>query len=210
MIIPEPTLAKRGSVTPEETRRRIEDTAEALFRRIGYQKTAVADIARELGMSPANVYRFYASKSAINEAIATRMLSGLAEEIWTIARADGPAEARLPALLRTLHRRHMALFFTERRLHDMVSAAMAEHWDCIQRFVTAVQGAIRHVVMDGMAAGHFRRGDPDRLALSVKQACLAFVHPVIIAECVGRGMPEAQLEAELDEVIELVLRGLRA
>jgi AcrR family transcriptional regulator len=39
---------------------------------MGYQKTAVADIARELGMSPANVYRFFPSKSAINEATRTR------------------------------------------------------------------------------------------------------------------------------------------
>ena len=43
-------------------RSRIEETAERLFRNMGYQKTAVADIARELGMSPANVYRFYPSK----------------------------------------------------------------------------------------------------------------------------------------------------
>ena len=52
----------------EATRARIEETAERLFRTMGYQKTAVADIARELGMSPANVYRFFPSKSAINEA----------------------------------------------------------------------------------------------------------------------------------------------
>ena len=79
-------------VTPEDraaaTRLRILDVAEALFRSMGYQKTAVADIARELGMSPANVYRFFASKSAINEAIAARLLSGVTEELEAIA--DGP------------------------------------------------------------------------------------------------------------------------
>ncbi|MCB1486390.1 MAG: TetR family transcriptional regulator, partial [Bauldia sp.] len=42
--------------TAEETRARIVETAEALFRRLGFAKTAVADIAGELGMSPANVY----------------------------------------------------------------------------------------------------------------------------------------------------------
>lgn len=199
---------RRGSATPEETRRRIEDAAEALFRRIGHQKTAVADIARELGMSPANIYRFYASKSAINEAIATRMLSGVAEELWGIARQHGEAPQRLAMLLRTLHQRHLALFFTERRLHDMVSAAMAEHWDCIERFVQAIQGAIRHVIMDGIAAGQFHRADPEVLTRSVKQASMAFMHPVLIAECVGRNTTEAQLAAELEEVIALVLRGL--
>jgi len=43
----------------EETRARILKVAEEHFRRIGYHKTSVADIASELGMSPANVYRFF-------------------------------------------------------------------------------------------------------------------------------------------------------
>jgi AcrR family transcriptional regulator len=54
---------------PDDTRARIMETAEALFRRLGFAKTAVADIAAELKMSPANVYRFFASKNAIVEAI---------------------------------------------------------------------------------------------------------------------------------------------
>ncbi len=45
-----------------DTRERILEVAERLFRQIGYQKTTVADIAKELRMSPANVYRFFESK----------------------------------------------------------------------------------------------------------------------------------------------------
>ena len=42
-----------------DTRERILVVAERLFRQLGYQKTTVADIAKELRMSPANVYRFF-------------------------------------------------------------------------------------------------------------------------------------------------------
>ena len=49
-----------------DTRERILVVAERLFRQIGYQKTTVADIAKELRMSPANVYRFFDSKKAIS------------------------------------------------------------------------------------------------------------------------------------------------
>jgi AcrR family transcriptional regulator len=62
---------------PEDTRERIVETADALFRRLGFAKTAVADIASELGMSPANVYRFFPSKIAIVQAICQRCLSEL-------------------------------------------------------------------------------------------------------------------------------------
>jgi AcrR family transcriptional regulator len=51
-----------------DTRTRILDVADRLFRHYGYAKTTVADLARELGMSPANVYRFFASKLEIGRA----------------------------------------------------------------------------------------------------------------------------------------------
>lgn len=193
----------------EETKRRIEDTAEALFRTVGYQKTTVADIARELGMSPANIYRFYPSKSAINEAIAARMLGGVEDEIWAIARGQATAPDRLTALLTTLHKRHISLFFKQRRLHDMVTAAMAEHWDVIGHFVESIRTAIRHVLMDGMARGEFARLDPEMASATVKMAVIGFVHPVLIAECGLREVTEAEMARDLEAMIGLLLRGLR-
>ena len=50
--------------------------AERLFRVYGYSKTTVADIADAARMSPANVYRFFASKSDINNAICERIIAG--------------------------------------------------------------------------------------------------------------------------------------
>ncbi len=193
----------------EATRGRIMDTAEAMFRSMGYQKTAVADIARELGMSPANIYRFFASKSAINEAIAARILGGLEEQVWQIARGQGPAEARLRGIFRHLHKQHMALFFQEKKLHDMVTAAMAEHWGVIEAFMQAVLGAVRHVLMDGMAAGEFARGDAEALAGHFKRATLLWCHPVLIAECIGKMMDETALECALDGMLDFLVRGLR-
>ena len=57
----------------DEARARILGVAEEHFRRVGYHKTSVADIAAELGMSPANVYRFFPSRDAINESICGRL-----------------------------------------------------------------------------------------------------------------------------------------
>src|SRR5436189_2261957 len=83
---------------PDDTRARIIETAETLFRRMGFVKTAVADIAAELGMSPANVYRFFPSKNAIVEAICQRCLDELEEQAWAVARSKAPATARVERL----------------------------------------------------------------------------------------------------------------
>ena len=69
-----------------DTRERILVVAERLFRQIGYQKTTVADIAKELRMSPANVYRFFDSKKSIHEGVA-RTLMG---EVEVEAQPDRP------------------------------------------------------------------------------------------------------------------------
>ena len=50
-----------------DTRERILVVAERMFREISYQKITVADIAKVLRMSLANVYRFFDSRKAINE-----------------------------------------------------------------------------------------------------------------------------------------------
>src|ERR1700680_4596082 len=83
---------------PEDTRARIMETAETLFRRLGFAKTAVADIAGELKMSSANVYRFFPSKNAIIEAICQRCLGELEDKAWAVARSRDPAPARLERL----------------------------------------------------------------------------------------------------------------
>ena len=55
----------RKRLTRDETRERFMIKADELFRQFGFGKTTVADITRELGMSPANIYKFFPSKDAI-------------------------------------------------------------------------------------------------------------------------------------------------
>ena len=104
----------------DDTRARIMETAEALFRRIGFAKTAVADIASELRMSPANVYRFFPSKNAIVEAICQRCLGEVENRAWTVARSKASAAQRLEQLVLTILAFHKENLIAEERVQDMV------------------------------------------------------------------------------------------
>jgi AcrR family transcriptional regulator len=202
--------AEEAGARAEATRARIEETAERLFRSMGYQKTAVADIARELGMSAANIYRFFPSKSAINEAIAARALGAMAAEAEAIARGPGPAADRLRRLLNAQFERKLEVFFAERRLHDMVTAAMDEHWGVVQQHLGRVHGAIRHVLADGMASGEFARLDPDATAHTVMHAMVAWNHPALVETCVARkGQTAEELRAQVQAMVSFLLRALR-
>src|ERR1700712_666593 len=90
--------------TEHGTRERILVVAERLFREIGYQKTTVADIAKVLRMSPANVYRFFDSKKAIHEGVARGLMGEVEEEAQRIGSGPGPAARRLRELIVTINR----------------------------------------------------------------------------------------------------------
>src|SRR5437870_12366568 len=111
---------------PDDTRARIIETAETLFRRLGFAKTAVADIAAELGMSPANVYRFFPSKNAIVEAICQRCLSELDEKAWAVARSRGSAGGRLERLFLEIMKYHLENLIVEKRVHEIGRASCRE------------------------------------------------------------------------------------
>src|SRR6202142_4666283 len=87
-----------------DTRERILVVAERLFREIGYQKTTVADIAKMLRMSPANVYRFFDSKKAIHEGVARSLMGGVEDAAQAIATRRGPAATRPRGPLTAIHR----------------------------------------------------------------------------------------------------------
>src|ERR1700752_2376789 len=110
----------------QDTRERILVVAERLFRQLGYQKTTVADIAKELRMSPANVYRFFDSKKSIHEGVARTLMGGVEDAAAAIMRKPGSAAMRLRELIVTIHRMNSERYVGDNKLHEMVEIAMEE------------------------------------------------------------------------------------
>ena len=189
----------------EDTRARIMDTAEALFRRIGYAKTAVADIASELRMSPANVYRFFPSKTAIVQAICQRCLNELDEKIWTIARSKSPATERLERLQFEIFAYHKENLLEEQKVNDIVMVAMEESWDAIMAHKEVIRTAIELILRDGIEAGEFERVDPRETSALMMKGFIAYCHPLLIAQ----GMQETQdQEADARSLVRFLLRAI--
>ncbi|MCR4268842.1 TetR/AcrR family transcriptional regulator [Nitratireductor sp. ZSWI3] len=190
---------------PDETRARILEVAEDYFRRVGYQKTSVADIATELGMSPANIYRFFPSKGAINECICGRVVQEVAELAFSIARTQGPAAEKLSKLLMTIHVHNKTTLIKEKRTHEMVAAAMQENWAIIKAHIERVTTIFEGIIREGIAAGEFHVDDPAEAARCVKRAFVSFLHPMMIEHCIQHG---EDTEEGLREQIRFILKAL--
>jgi len=192
---------------PEDTRARIMEVADTLFRRLGFAKTAVADIASELRMSPANVYRFFPSKHAIVQAICQRCLAELEDKAWAIARSRAPASERLERLLLETLAYHKENLLTEQKVNDIVLFAMEENWAAIMAHKEVHRTVVELVVRDGIEAGEFDRVDPRETSWLLLRAGAAYCHPVLISQGLQEGL---NLEDEARAHVRFMLRALTA
>jgi len=186
------------------TRCRIVATAERSFREIGYQKTTVADIAKTLKMSPANVYRFFDSKKAINEAVVGGLTREVEALISGIAQAPGLSAAeRLSQIITALHSDCLERCRAFPRMHEMIEAAMSESWEVCRTHVERIRAVIARVVAEGVRAGEFSVPDPDLAAACVHAAIVRYCHPVLVSQT-----PEAPVPP-IEAMIAFLLGGLR-
>lgn len=189
---------------PDEARERILDAAEVLFRRIGYSKTTVADIAGSLSMSAANVYRFFPSKGAINDALCRRMLAELHSLAEGIVRGEGSASQRLEEMIVAVHRHNKTRLTHEATVHEMVAVAMQENWEAIDEHIQFMDSLFARLIQDGIEAGEFAPCDTATVAELVGLGCGAAFHPATIADCAGDDS-----EHLVRGLARLLVRGLR-
>src|SRR3954465_5326412 len=79
------------ALTPEQ----ILDAAGGVFRRFGPGKSTVVDVARALGVSHGSVYRHFASKAELRDAVIERWLARVSAPLDAIVGETGPAPQRL-------------------------------------------------------------------------------------------------------------------
>lgn len=194
------TLIQEHSET--DTRERILVVAERLFRQIGYQKTTVADIAKELRMSPANVYRFFDSKKSIHEGVARGLMGEVEIEAQRIARSEGPAATRLRQMMTTINRMNTERYVGDSKLHEMVEIAMQEDWEVCVAHMELIGQTIGEVIAQGVASGEFEVADLELAALCACTAMMRFFHPQMIAQCATKPGPT------IDQMIDFVIAGL--
>ena len=131
--------------------------ADELFRQFGFGKTTVADIAAELGMSPANIYKFFSSKEAIIQASCDRNLVVLTEAVHRHMVASGAALDRIEKVLLTVYRHIVDILRNERQVFKLMIRAYEQKWDCV--------GGVRQVSITNTRETRERRNEHRRIQI---------------------------------------------
>jgi AcrR family transcriptional regulator len=157
-------------------RRRIIQATIRLHREIGFKKTTVADIARGASMSPANVYRFFPSRQAIEEAIVADLLEHVVVAA-TLAACGGSALERLTAALRAISQLNEHRLENDSKQHELVAAAVRENWTVALSHADRIRGLVRAIIAAGQASGELRPGSPMAMTCCVLEAMDGYLSP---------------------------------
>lgn len=193
------------SLSRQENVKRILDSAERLFRHYGYSKTNVADIARDLGMSPANIYRFFESKKEILQGLCSRMLGAGYELALSIASLPISAEERLRRYVEMEHRLTVETMMDAEKVHEMVIVAIEQNWHVIDQHIDRINEVLQKIIEDGIAAGEFPNQDAVVASRCFGASTVILSHPQLVAQCLSK-----ENRASPAELTEFAIRALKA
>jgi len=181
----------------QENVTRILDCAERLFRHYGYAKTTVADVAKALGMSTANIYRFFASKTEIHQAVCGRMLDASYQLAVDTSRLPISAADRLRSYIHSQYKMTLETMLDEQKVHEMVIVAIERDWHVIEKHIDRIHDIMAGIIAEGIASGEFAAQDPDIASKCFGAATVTLCHPQMVAQCLAkenRAMPGDLIE----------------
>lgn len=195
----------RSAATAALSRDQILDAAEDVLRRFGPAKATVVDVARALAVSHGSVYRHFASKVALRDAVAQRWLERLTAPLVIIAEGRGPALPRLKRWLRRLVQIKRARLEEDPEIFATYGELFAASRAVVSDHVASLTRQLAGIIADGVASGELVVTRPLSAARAVLIATGRFHDPVHAATWSGPG-----IDAAFGAVLAVVVRGLAA
>ena len=186
-------------LTPE----RILVAAEEVLRRYGPGKTTVVDVAQALGVSHGSVYRHFASKAALREAVLRGWLERGFAPLDAIANGKATAPTRLRQWLIALRDGKRSRALDDPELFATYAALAAEAGEVIAEHMAHMLAQLARIISDGIASGHFRKLDPAPTAQAIFNATVRFHNPALAHLWALPGE-----DASFNTLLDLLLHGL--
>lgn len=150
---------RSAEYTAEDTRARLINAARTAFGDKGFHATTTRDIAAAAGLSPAAVYVHHRTKEDLLFAISRLGHQEiLADQRRAVAEAANAA-AGLEAVVHAMVLRHTREYATARVVNYELDALTDAHRREIEQLRSQIQGIVRRLLRQGVAAGQFTVDD---------------------------------------------------
>ncbi|MCY9665885.1 TetR family transcriptional regulator [Paenibacillus alginolyticus] len=187
------------------TKEAILDAAEQVLRRYGPDKTSVVDVARALQVSHGTLYRHFASKASLREAVTERWLHKIIlDPLEAIAvQSGGSARERLRTWFETLIQTKKTYAINDSEMFAMYAAVTLDAVEMINTHVNQLIDQIARIIEEGMKSKEFRTTEPKVTARAIFIATSRFHHPAHAKE-----WSADTIEQDFASVWDLLLFGI--
>ena len=187
-----------------EVSTKILDAAEERFRRYGFGKTAMAEIASDIDMSTANLYRYFENKLAIGAAMAERCFSERANILNEIVhRSDISESERFQVFVLAMLEYEYGQFNNEPKLLELVDVIVQKRPDLVGCEVERNNKFIATILKQGCDKDEFEIENIDETASYVLAAVVKFSTPFFITM-----YPIEELQRLAKGVVQLILNSI--
>lgn len=198
--MPSPTKRKPA----RDTRKRILDMARVHLRRFGEQKMTLVNIARSLGMSHANIYRFFSGKDAVIDALMDEWLAKVEALLSPIEERKAPASKRIEAIVLELHRKRKEKLRTDGRFYEAFRRLISTRSEAVAKRERKILDVFSRLIASGVRAGEFPPLDCDDAAGALEDATGIFLHPLALPSILNE-----MTEDRVRRVVRYLLAGLK-
>lgn len=190
------------SLGPENTRARLIAAAAADIRQIGAKRMTILGLAERLGMSHANVYRFFADKTALVDAVLNTALRSLEMRLAEIVDGPDPAHDKLERFLTTWMRAYAEMSKADGAVFALFSSPSASGREA-ERHYKRLEDLTARIVEEGIATRLFSGSETRRSVALVLDLTYRFTDPVAV---VGNAREQGASDVRRDRLIRAVIR----
>ena len=123
-------------------------------------RTTVVAVAREAKVSHAAVYRYYASRDALVDAVTAEWLKAVEAQLAGVADSPDPADDKLERMMLLLARLYRDRLDGEPNLYEAWLAAAREARPVMRRHRRKLRQLIERIIEEGRATRSSRRARP--------------------------------------------------
>ena len=172
-------MTPRIDASGETARLQILDAAEVRFRRYGYTKTTMAEIADDVDMSTANLYRYFENKQDLAAACAGRCMTERLDRLRPVARDRSlSAGDRLRSFILATYEHTRERCENEPGINQLVDAIASERPDIVQAHGRSEIALIAELLAHGNESGEFDVGDVVSTAEAIYASIVLFEVPI--------------------------------
>lgn len=166
---------------PMSLRDKAVEKARERVQRDGFDTLKLSDVARDLNVTHAALYRYFTDKQDLIDAINIQWMEKINSELQVICDQDDPATSRIRRWFLALYEMRRDKVLKNAKEYASYMRTEELHRPCAQHDALERKEQLVGLVRAAMDAGQLRRDDAHSVAGLLLSATDHFIHPAFIA-----------------------------